>query len=431
MITSDPSLGGNRENVIFSSVNFGLSRNLLIDNVTMAGGMIEGPNIHLHTVIETSPLCVKSAGVVIDGADFGSLGQSCNEGRLGITTGASGTIVRNSTFGPGGASDGIQITGGPSGTHIGPNNTFKEIVEELCGSVHCDAIQLYGASNTTVDSNWFYYDSTIVMSPDCNGTPLTFTNNVVNQQAGSAAAALTIGGANGDVYSHNTMVNGSFRIYGGNPGNCSTKATVADNLTSMTGVKFVGGASPTTWAGYALATGSAGKGAGTGGTDLGILVSGTPTPVPTPTPTPTPTPVPISTRIKVTSTANIRQAPTSNTVLPGLYATEPAGALGTVLVTSPFGYPPKGVPNWVEVKFDTCVAAIPNCTGWMGSDNMTVVTTPPPPTPTSSMTTLCSFLTGGTVWRCDTSTVNIPTGTAIKSVVTSGTLTNTTNGILP
>lgn len=49
----------------------------------------------------------------------------------------------------------------------------------------------------------------------------------------------------------------------------------------------------------------------------------------------------------------------------------------------------------------------------------------------SSMTTSCSFLIGGTLWRCDTSTINIPSGTAIKSVVTSGTLSNTTNGTLP
>lgn len=54
-------------------------------------------------------------------------------------------------------------------------------------------------------------------------------------------------------------------------------------------------------------------------------------------------------------------------------------------------------------------------------------TPPPPPT----MSTTCIWLVGGTAWQCTTDTVNVPSGTPIKSVVTSGTLTNTTNGTLP
>lgn len=110
----------------------------------------------------------------------------------------------------------------------------------------------------------------------------------------------------------------------------------------------------------------------------------TPTDVPPPPP-PSCTAIAVNCRIKVTSTANIRTTPVSATVLPAMIGSEPAGALGTILAVDTFGYAPLGSFKWVEVKFDTCSSSIPSCTGWMGSDNMTVVGTvipPPPPTPT-------------------------------------------------
>ncbi|HUC20400.1 MAG TPA: dockerin type I domain-containing protein, partial [Candidatus Polarisedimenticolaceae bacterium] len=54
---------------------------------------------------------------------------------------------------------------------------------------------------------------------------------------------------------------------------------------------FVGGAKPTTYAGFALAAGSLGKGNASDGLDRGIRLSATPSPTPPP-PTPTPTPPP-------------------------------------------------------------------------------------------------------------------------------------------
>lgn len=95
------------------------------------------------------------------------------------------------------------------------------------------------------------------------------------------------------------------------------------------------------------------------------------------------TAVAVNCRIKVTSAANIRMTPVSATVLPAVLGQEPAGALGTVLAVLPFGYAPLGSFNWIQVKFDSCSGSIPNCIGWMGSDNMTVIgTVIPPPTPT-------------------------------------------------
>jgi hypothetical protein len=154
---------------------------------------------------------------------------------------------------------------------------------------------------------------------------------------------------------------------------------------------------------------------------------------PPPPPPPTCATLAVGCRISVKTTANIRQAPTSSTTLPALYGTEPTGALGTVLAISPFGYAAFGVPNWLEIQYDTCVAAIPGCLGWQGSDNVVLVATPPPPPPPPppSMTTTCAWLTDGVTWDCKTATANVPKAQAIKSAVTSGTLSNTTTGVHP
>lgn len=50
----------------------------------------------------------------------------------------------------------------------------------------------------------------------------------------------------------------------------------------------------------------------------------------------------------------------------------------------------------------------------------------PPP-----MSTACAWLADSVTWRCDTTTVNMPTGTAISTTVTSGTLSNTSTGTHP
>lgn len=54
---------------------------------------------------------------------------------------------------------------------------------------------------------------------------------------------------------------------------------------------------------------------------------------------------------------------------------------------------------------------------------------PPPPTPT--LNTSCGWLADSVTWRCDSVTANVPAGQAIRSVVTTGTLTNTVTGAKP
>lgn len=406
----------------------------------------------------TGTICMTDAqNVLIDRGQLVNLGQSCNEGRITLRGNGAGTVISNSLF-QGGASDGIQLTGSATGYHIGPGNIFRNILQGGCGVTHCDAIQFYGGSNNVIDGNWFDNDSTILMSPDCNGSPMTFTNNVVNQEAGSAAAALTLGGTtSADKFVHNTMIRGGFRVYGGNPGNCSAGAVPKDNLSPGSGVVFVGGSNPTSYAGFALALGSVGIGAASDGLNLGINVVGAAPPVPS-APAITTTSLPagvvgssyavsfsavgtapitwsstssvpglnplsssgslsgtptvagtyafavsasntvgsaaqaynivisaqappssgpkVNDRIKVNALANVRSTAVNNG-FGALLGTEPAGALGTVAAVSSAAIPNSSAV-WIQVKFDSCSASIPNCTGWMGSDNMTVVTTPAP-----------------------------------------------------
>jgi hypothetical protein len=82
--------------------------------------------------------------------------------------------VRNSHFGGGGCSDGIQLTGGGGGR---PNvlirgNEFANIKEGSCAE-HADPIQFYGGI-ATITGNYFHNNSTGIMSGDGNGRMRVF-----------------------------------------------------------------------------------------------------------------------------------------------------------------------------------------------------------------------------------------------------------------
>ncbi len=94
-------------------------------------------------------------------------------------------------------------------------------------------------------------------------------------------------------------------------------------------------------------------------------------------------------RVKVKSTANVRStAPVSGLgTLMGTMSPPPAGAtsgMGIGTVTAVPQVPNTGGWIWVQVKFDACTGTTliaANCTGYVGSDNLALVSTPPPPPP--------------------------------------------------
>jgi hypothetical protein len=172
-------------------------------------------------------------------------------------------------------------------------------------SRHVDAVQLYGQSHTTVTGNYFKNCGTFIMAPD-GGNAEVFTHNVFD--GGPAGNnGIQLGTHIGDSFLHNTvrnvMINMDKKTDNPTPSqnavarnnlligttfktvdsagtaaclNCTFDRNLftASSYAKGTGVVigtpiFVGGASPTTWRGWQLASTSPGYRAGTDGADLG------------------------------------------------------------------------------------------------------------------------------------------------------------------
>ena len=298
------------------------------NHITVAASAVSG-----QTILHTSHLA--NSAILFDHDTFGPFNKcsSCYEGRLelpGRTSQPSGITIQNSRFGPGGNSDGIQ--NGSNGTVI-QNNEFTGLKQLSGNSVHADPIQLYGSQNTVIRNNWIHGNSVAssIMAPD-DLDHEQFINNVMDQPSGADTRTLNMGGDNGSVVRHNTLV-GTIMLKADKNGKASRLAVLRDNVVTqgisindgstisdraynvgsgMSGSNEINGqptfaagtAHPTTVAGYALAAGSAGRSSASDGTDRGADVSnvgpqgaapgpgggGSPTPTPTPTTTPTPPP---------------------------------------------------------------------------------------------------------------------------------------------
>lgn len=317
-ITAAPGLS--QSQVTISSVNVGSSQNLAFVGMTIGPGVsvvsVPGGTAAMHIRFRnnkfTGPLCIYTPqnlnqDTLIDGNSFSNVGQGCNEGRLGVrgynNNTTNGVVISNNVFSGSGPSDGIQIIGTAYGTVIGPGNEFYGIKQSGCGAVHCDPIQFYGASHTTITGNYFHGNSTGIMTPDSNGTPSTITNNIFVTD-GEYPDQIVCGGGNGDVITHNTFANGARIRFGGNQSGCrnevvrdniitggfyfsmgalSTVGTVDHNLIGNAAIgtggiqglpTYVGGSRPATWAGYQLASNSRGYRAASDGRDMGTTFFG-------------------------------------------------------------------------------------------------------------------------------------------------------------
>jgi hypothetical protein len=246
---------------------------------------------------------------LLDGVSFANTGQATWEGRLSLRA-VNGMTIKNSTFSgiySGSPADGIQLIGGTQNVTIGPNNVFDGILESLCGGVHCDAIQIYGAGKITIDGNHFKKGDTFIMSPDGSNN-VTVRNNAFDGTGSSYAFPIQLGSATNVVFSHNTLTGVAGMGFGNKSGmpasqnctaennifkdsariyenNCTGTVVVRSNMFSSSGNAsgtanliatpvFSGGSNPTTLAGFALAAGSPGKNAGNDGKDMGIIYLG-------------------------------------------------------------------------------------------------------------------------------------------------------------
>jgi hypothetical protein len=237
------------------------------------------------------------------------------EGRFNIlgNTLPAGVTVRNSKFTTG-CADGIQsVGGGGNGYTIGPGNEFFNLKQGSCGP-HVDSIQFVGSSSPgpVITGNYFHDDSDGIVAFD-NANSATITSNVIANV--DQFAILLAGFDSVSVVSNNTVPNGDIFCGYTHQGN-ACQAQIRNNITgdfnqggttiagstgtnpsffdynlctsscaipgalptpisagahSLSGTAtFVGGASPTTYAGYLLTSGSIGHNAGSDGKDMGI-----------------------------------------------------------------------------------------------------------------------------------------------------------------
>jgi hypothetical protein len=318
----DASAGGTQANVIFNFLDFKDSQNIYVSGMTIAGARVgltsapgpAGKHIHILGNKFTNALDLftptdENLDVLVDGNSFINLDQACNEGRVGVCglnishSVVNGITISNNLFSgsgsalPNNCSDGVQINGAAYGTVIGPGNEFTAMAESTCVA-HVDPIQFFNDSNTTVTGNWFHDNgdgSGGVMTPD--GTQNTIITNNVFASTGYAYA-VNCGGCVNVLIEHNT-VNPSQAIHfaNANGGGASSGNTLRNNIllggsqnqgttvtfnlyasggtgTNINGTPtYVGGSTPSTYAGYALTTGSTGHNAASDGHDMGINIT--------------------------------------------------------------------------------------------------------------------------------------------------------------
>ena len=293
-------------------------------SMTMQGGDIDSgasscsSHLTLDHIVYSSGFNVvarcTNMNVLLDSDRFDNLGTNTWEGRLNVVDGGSnvpatasvGVTISNSHFG-GGCSDGIQIVGTP-GVQVGPGNEFTGIQQSGCDPVHADPIQGVTAPGTLIIGNYIH-DNGDGSGALMFGSTAGINENVQVQDNVFVCTCLypysiyTVGAQNW-LIQHNTFAGGGSVGFisdnGGNTGPTSNN-TVRDNvfqgsggiapdsgssnygtndhnlnslqsgIGDITGTPvFVGGAKPTSYAGYPLAAGSPGKGAASDGTDMGI-----------------------------------------------------------------------------------------------------------------------------------------------------------------
>lgn len=297
------------DGVTLTKVDIG---NSATKNITVRNSDIPG-----QTTLRTGQL--QNANILFDHnvhRDFNACGGCGPEGRIWLpenTSQPSGITIQNSEF-RGGMSDGIQ--NGSNATRI-LNNTFHDLAAGSADGVHTDAIQLYGSENTLIKGNYFYNVPDAIMAPDGANHEI-IEDNVVAADPGGYPFAITLYSDDSSTLRHNTFADGacSFNLRCGivrigsknscsyatecDPGHGTTikdnilgelslgggNATTTENTSNLytstpsgnarlrAKPVFVGGVKPSSWAGYALAAGSPGKGSASDGLDRGIRVGG-------------------------------------------------------------------------------------------------------------------------------------------------------------
>ena len=315
--TISPNLGAGVSNLRFDG--------LTIDGVYTNGARnVAFVNSRFTGLVRVdTPANVSAANILFDHDTFDGLSATATsyEGRLTVrgydNSSPVGVKITNSHFGNGGCSDGVQIIGGAYGVEVGPGNEFSGIRQDACSN-HVDSIQLYGSSHTQIVGNFFHDSDTVIMAPD-GGDNEFIADNVM---LGSGyVSAVQLGSQDGTQFVHNTVKNIQVQTGSKVGGTASRNVVVKDNVfaqgadinpdqgsgcsncpidhnlfatggaasgtNAVVGAPvFVGGANPSSYGGYQLASNSPGAGSASDGNDLGARVGGSTPPPPTDTTAP-------------------------------------------------------------------------------------------------------------------------------------------------
>jgi hypothetical protein len=321
-----PANGVSKASVSMGYMDLASSTYVWVEGITINGGAVSssssgGTNASNVKIVDNAfgdGLCVNQPNnndqnLLVDGNEFVNTdNDGCNEGRIDVNgrgvnrsgAPAGGIVLSNNLLqggSPTGCTDGIQLSNGAYGVEV-RGNEFSGIKQGSC-SVHVDPLQMYGGRNSTIVGNYFHGNSTGIMSPDGNGSPMNVTDNVFVDD-GEFPDEINVGGGSNDSFLRNTLAGGArIRLGSINSGvPLSSNETIRDNVltgglnlsesqgtssftisynlsTSATargtnGVNgsptYAGGSTPTTYAGYALSSGSAGYHVGSDGQSMGI-----------------------------------------------------------------------------------------------------------------------------------------------------------------
>jgi Domain of unknown function (DUF4082)/PKD domain len=246
----------------------------------------------------------RSGQILFDHDNFFAHKSDCADGCMpALWIGPGGTahdtrvVIQNSVFryDPG---DGIQ-----AGSAFTVRNSDFSVDDSLCGPCHTDNIQLYsGQANdgtgSTIVGNYIHDGQDGIVQFDGGGGHI-ITDNVI---ARMSLFGMDFGGDKGTQLIHNTEygITGRGLDLTSKAGENSSGEVIKDNVlkdialtdsdssakpsvntdnmlgsdasgSNFNGTPtFTGGSSPTTWAGFALASGSAGKGRASDAKDVGI-----------------------------------------------------------------------------------------------------------------------------------------------------------------
>ena len=224
----------------------GNSHYIRLSNLTLKGALQNSCSKNIQwinnnvtgSITITNYNCSGSLATVLDGNTFAAINkdQGGYDGRLSLLYG-SGITVTNNTFGPGGTADGIFLGGNVSNVNIGPGNTFTGIRQENCGTAHCDSVQGYGAgSGIVITGNLFEKGDTFIMMPD-GSSGVTVKNNVFNGAGVAYVDKIQFGSASNPVFQHNTLVNVR-ASFDSKPSRAATSNALAENNVMAAGSSF-------------------------------------------------------------------------------------------------------------------------------------------------------------------------------------------------